>query len=172
MKKFLLTLLVCIPLVIHAQSNFQKDLAAMIKMNSEKVISLAEAIPADHYNWSPAEGVRDVEGVVVHIIGANYFFPGMAGATMPEGIDPRNIASTIKGKEASIQALKDSYTFLMSSVENVPDSKLDEEIDFFGNKMSIRGALLLAFGHCEEHMGQLIAYARSNDVVPPWSQSE
>ncbi|MEJ2214861.1 MAG: DinB family protein [Gammaproteobacteria bacterium] len=172
MKKLILTLIVCMPLVLYGQSNFQTDLAAMIKMNSEKVISLAEAIPADHYDWSPAEGVRDVEGVVVHIIGANYFFPGMAGAAPPDGVDPRNIANTVKGKEASIKALKDSYEYLMSAISKVPDDKLTEEIDFFGTKITIRGALMLAYGHCEEHMGQLIAYARSNDIVPPWSQSE
>jgi uncharacterized damage-inducible protein DinB len=171
MKKLLVTIVVCLPLVLSAQSNFQKDLSAMIKMNSEKVIGLAEAIPADKYNWSPAEGVRDVEGVVLHITGANYFFPSMAGAAIPEGIDPMNLANTVKGKDASIKALKESYDFLTSSVANIPDEKLEEEIDFFGNKMSLRGALLLAFGHCEEHMGQLIAYARSNGVVPPWSQA-
>ncbi|MEJ2005463.1 MAG: DinB family protein, partial [Cyclobacteriaceae bacterium] len=163
MKKLIVSIVVCLPLIVHAQSDFQKDLANMIKMNSDKVISLAEAIPADHYNWSPAEGVRDVEGVVMHIIGANYFFPTMAGAKIPEGIDPRNMANTVKGKEASIKALKDSYTFLMSAIADVPDDKLNEEIDFFGTKVTIRGALMLAFGHCEEHMGQLIAYARSND---------
>ena len=172
MKRIVFLLAVLIPMTSFAQTAFQNDLVQMIKANSEKVIGLAEAIPADDYSWSPAEGVRDVEGVIMHIIGANYFFPTLAGATIPEGIDPRNMANTVKGKDASIEALKASYDFMIKSVLAVPESKLNEEFDFYGTKMTVRGALLVAFGHCEEHMGQLIAYARSNNVTPPWSQSE
>ncbi len=172
MKKILLLLVVLIPLAGFSQSTFQNDLAAVVQANSEKVIALAEAIPADHYDWSPAEGVRDVKGVIFHIAGANYFFPTFADVAMPEGIDPRNMANTVQGKEAIIEALRDSYAHMIESIKSVPDSKLEEMKDIFGQTMSVRSALLFAFGHCEEHMGQLIAYARSNDVTPPWSQSE
>ena len=162
--------MICLPVVTFGQSDFQKDLAAMIKMNSEKVISLAEAIPAEDYDWSPAEGIRDVNGVIMHIAGANYFFPTFAGINPPAGVDPRNLAGS--NKEETIATLKASYEHVMKAISSVPDAALAKEVDFFGNKMNVRMALLLAFGHCEEHMGQLIAYARSNDITPPWSQSE
>jgi len=168
MKKLFIFLIVLAPATTFGQ--FQSDLAAMIEANSKKVISLAEAIPEDKYDWEPADGIRDVEGVILHIIGANYYFPTLAGAAMPEGIDPRNM--NISGKEATIKVLKDSYAHMMDAIKAVPDEKLNEKIDFFGTPMSIRQVMMLAFGHCEEHMGQLIAYARSNNIAPPWSQSE
>jgi len=169
MKKLLPLLVVLIPLAGFGQ-NFQSDLAAMVQANSEKVIGLAEAIPEDHYDWSPAEGVRDVKGVIFHIAGANYFFPTLVGVDMPAGIDPRNMGSTINGKEATIEALKKSYTHMINAIKSIPDERLNETKDIFGQQMTVRAALLVAFGHCEEHMGQLVAYARSNNVTPPWSE--
>lgn len=172
MKKVMTYLLAMAPVMGMAQSTFQSDLADMIEANSEKVISLAEAIPEENYDWSPAEGVRSVKSVVFHIAGANYFFPTFAGTTVPEGIDPQSMEKTVEGKEAIIQALKDSYAHVIQTVSEIPDAKLEEKVDFFGNEMTVRSALLLAYGHCEEHMGQLIAYGRANGITPPWSQSE
>lgn len=170
MKRLLTLIILLAPLTVLSQ--FQKDLSAMVKANSEKVISLAEAIPESDYSWSPAEGIRDVKGVVLHIVGANYFFPSVAGVEVPEGIDPRNLDNSIDSKEAAIKILKESYEHMMGAINSVPDAKLNETFDFYGTEMTIRQALLLAYGHCEEHMGQLIAYARSNNIAPPWSQSE
>jgi uncharacterized damage-inducible protein DinB len=170
MKKLFILLIVLAPITVFGQ--FQKDLAGMVKMNSEKVISLAEAIPEDRFDWSPADGVRDVKGVLLHIIGANYFFPTLAGAEMPEGIDPSKMDENISGKKATIKVLKDSYAHLMKAINEVPDDKMNESFDFYGTPMTVRQALMLAYGHCEEHMGQLIAYARSNNIAPPWSQTE
>lgn len=171
MKKSILLLIVLIPFAGFGQ-NFQSDLAAMVQANSEKVIGLANAIPEDHYDWAPAEGVRDVKGVIFHIAGANYFFPSLVGVDMPAGINPRDMASQIQGKEATIEALRKSYDHMINAIKSVSDEQLNETKTIFGQEMTVRAALLIAFGHCEEHMGQLIAYARSNDVAPPWSQSE
>ena len=168
MKKLLFVLLFALPFASFSQSEFQKDLAAMIKMNSDKVIGLAEAIPEENYSWAPAEGVRDVNSVIMHIAGANYFFPTFAGVNPPAGIDPRNLPSSNKAE--TIASLKASYEHVMKAIASVSDDALGKEVDFFGNKMNVRMALLLAFGHCEEHMGQLIADARSNNITPPWSE--
>ncbi|NMM47203.1 DinB family protein [Marinigracilibium pacificum] len=170
MKKLLLPLLMVIPALLFSQSSFQKDLAGMIKANSDKVISLAEAIPAQDYGWRPADDIRSVNDVVLHITGANYFFPTFAGVEIPAGIDPRNM--NIVGKEASIEALKKSYDHMINSVMSIPEDKLDNMVDVFGSQMTLRSVLLIAFGHCEEHMGQLIAYARSNNIAPPWSEGK
>ena len=169
MKKLFILLTLLAPLTAFSQ--FQKDLAGMVKMNSEKVIALAEAIPEDRYDWTPADGVRDVKGVLLHIIGANYYFPTLAGAEMPEGIDPQKMGETLTDKKATIKVLKDSYEHLMKAISEVPDDKMSQTFDFFGTQMTVMQALMLSYGHCEEHMGQLIAYARSNNIAPPWSQN-
>jgi len=42
----------------------------------------------------------------------------------------------------------------------------------FGNDITERAAFLNALTHLHEHLGQSIAYARMNGVVPPWSGKE
>ncbi|QCK13855.1 DinB family protein [Mangrovivirga cuniculi] len=170
MKKLLTLLIILAPISVFSQGSLQKDLAGMVRANSDKVISLAKVIPAEKYGWTPNEGVRSINDVVLHITGANYFFPTFVGVEMPDGIDPRNM--NIVGKDASIEALTKSYDHMITAIMSVPDDKLDEMVDVFGSQMTMRSVLLIAFGHCEEHMGQMIAYARTNGIAPPWSEGK
>jgi uncharacterized damage-inducible protein DinB len=39
-----------------------------------------------------------------------------------------------------------------------------------GREATIDGMYLRIIVHANEHMGQLVAYARMNGVVPPWSE--
>ncbi|MCX2745892.1 DinB family protein [Mangrovivirga sp. M17] len=170
MKKLLTLLIILVPISVFSQGSFQKDLAGMVRANSDKVISLAKAIPAEKYGWTPEEGIRSINDVVLHITGANYFFPTFVGVEMPDGIDPRNM--NILGKDASIEALTKSYDHMIKAIMSVPDDKLDDMVDVFGSQMTMRSVLIISYGHCEEHMGQLIAYARSNGIAPPWSEGK
>jgi uncharacterized damage-inducible protein DinB len=70
------------------------------------------------------------------------------------------------------QMLKDSYAFATAAITEFPDSEMDVEMDFFGHKMSKRAGLLLLCTHSHEHLGQAIAYARSNNITPPWTARE
>jgi uncharacterized damage-inducible protein DinB len=70
------------------------------------------------------------------------------------------------------QLLKDSYAHAAKAVAEVPDSELETQVEFFGMKMSKRATLMLLASHSHEHLGQSIAYARANNVVPPWTARE
>src|SRR6202040_1483729 len=54
----------------------------------EKLVALAEAMPADKYGWRPGEGVRSVGEVFMHVASANFFLPTFWGAKMPARGDP------------------------------------------------------------------------------------
>ena len=88
---------------------------------------------------------------------------------MPEGINPRQFNKTIKSKEDTIKVLKDSIQFVKEAVGGLDEAGLAESIKLFGNDSSKMGAVLVLGGHAYEHLGQLIAYARSSGVAPPWS---
>jgi len=70
------------------------------------------------------------------------------------------------------QMLKDSYDWARQAVLDTPDSTLEKPIDFFGQKMTRRGGMLALASHSHEHLGQLIAYARANNITPPWTARE
>ena len=152
-------------------SPFKKDLISDIEAAEKKIVSLAEAVPAEKYSWRPGEGVRSISEVYMHIAGANYLLPSFAGVTPPPGIS-RDMEKTITEKDKVIEALKQSFVHLHKAVENTPDSDFDKTVKMFGSDATIRRVYFVAASHCHEHLGQSIAYARTNGIVPPWSKSE
>jgi len=156
---------------IGQDSNFQNDFAGTIQYNLSQIQSLADAIPEDIYSWSPAEGVRSVQEVVMHVVSANYFFGMMMGAAPPEGIDPGKLGDTVKGKANIIAALQKSAAYIVNAGKAVSNGNLEDQVEFFdGNKYSRRMVMLISLDHVGEHKGQLIAYSRMNHIAPPWSQ--
>ena len=135
----------------------------------ERTVQLVEAIPEENFGWRPMEGVRSVSEAAMHMASANYFFGGRLGTAAPEGIDTENMEK-ITAKAEVVAALKASLDHMSKAFAAVEDSSA--EMDIFGREGTVEGMMLIAIGHVHEHFGQLIAYARSNEVVPPWSQPQ
>lgn len=138
-----------------------------LEFSGDRVAQLAGAIPEDAYGWRPMEGVRSVSETIMHVAGANYFFAGRLGAASPEGVDPSGFEE-ITDKAECIAALEASIDHLADALFSVEDPHAAMEV--FGEERTVEDLMLIAIGHVHEHLGQLIAYARSNQVVPPWSQ--
>ena len=156
-----------------AVTGFRADAVADLKEVGEKVESLAAAMPADKYTWSPGKGVRSVGEVYMHIAGSAYFILKMAGVQIPAGMGGESEDAMLKDatdKAKVADALKQSLAFLNQTITNTPDSELDKQVKMFGQDMTMRGVLMLCVNHVHEHLGQEIAYARMNGVVPPWSK--
>ena len=170
MKKLLLTGLLFSGFFMQAQEELaQNTIKAVLSGNQAQVIQLAEAFPEDTYDWRPAEGVNSVGEALLHVAGANYFLASKLGFPPPEDIDIMAMGK-IKGKENIIAAVKRSNEFVLEKITMVEDGDLNDEVDFGFMKMNRLGGLLAIMEHNGEHKGQLIAYARSNGVVPPWSK--
>ncbi|HEY6194828.1 MAG TPA: DinB family protein [Candidatus Eisenbacteria bacterium] len=138
-----------------------------------KIQELSTAIPDGKYTWKPSKDVRSTGQVFLHVVQANYLFPSMIGFKSPMAMDELMKLDTQTMEPAKIrEMLKDSYAFASKAVSDTPDSELDTQMDFFGQKMTKRAGLLLLASHSHEHLGQLIAYARSNNITPPWTARE
>jgi len=103
----------------------------------------------------------------MHMAGANYLIPSYVGYAIPAGVDPRKLESTVKEKDAVIKTLRESFASAHAAIDATND--LDTKIKMFGMDMTKRQALLVLVTHAHEHLGQAIAYARSNDITPPWT---
>ena len=139
--------------------------------SEKKLVSLAEATPQDKLTWRPAEGVRSMSEVFMHEAGANYLFMGFLGAKQPEGLD-KNMEKTVTDKAKIVQALKDSFAHVRQTVTGLNDGDMNKEAKMFGRVQSYQAILFVYANHMHEHMGQLIAYARENGIVPPWSKKD
>lgn len=147
----------------------QATIQGVLTGNQAQVVQLAEAFSEDQYNWRPSEGVNSVAEALLHVAGGNYFLASKMGFPPPEDVDMMGLAN-ITGKENIIDALKKSNEFVLEKIMEVENDELNEEVDFGFAKMNKMGGLLALMEHNGEHKGQLIAYARTNGVVPPWSE--
>ena len=148
------------------RAEFLRDLDGVQK----KIVDLATAVPADKYGWRPAPGVRSISEVYMHIAGGNYFLASFTGMK-PPGYDNRSLEK-ITDKDRVLVELKKSFEHLRTAALNASDTDLDKSIKMLGNDTTERAAFLTALNHLHEHLGQSIAYARMNGVVPPWSGKE
>lgn len=137
---------------------------------ARQLSQLADAIPAEKYSWRPAAGVRSVSEVYMHVALANYNLLNLAG--VKTSVD---ISKMGKEPEKSLTAKNDVIEFLKGSFDevrkNAPTLDRKKPAKFFGKEVTVDGLLHRILVHNHEHMGQLIAYARMNGVVPPWSAS-
>lgn len=152
------------------EKGFRADMTKQMKTIQGKIIGLANETPADKLSWRPAEGVRSFSEVYAHVAAANYFLLSLAGVSVPEGVDIRNMEKDVTSKDDLLKALDASYDFLYKSINGISDEDLERAIKLFGQDANVRMALLICIEHNSEHLGQLIAYARSNGIVPPWSK--
>jgi uncharacterized damage-inducible protein DinB len=138
-------------------------------VTSSQLIALAEATPAEKFAWRPAAGVRSTSEVYMHIVMANFYLLSVTGPKMPEDLKA-DAEKTVTSKEDVIRWLK-------RSLEAVKDAHLKETPQHLALKVHIQDRdstvdwmYLRIILHDNEHMGQLIAYARMTGVVPPWSK--
>lgn len=165
----LLTLALAAPV---AGQSLQSEMAMDVRAVGEKYVSLAQAMPASTYDWRPEEGVRSVSEVFMHISAANMGLPAnFMGVTPPEGYATEwfGTAEQISDKDAIVGHLRTAFEHLASTLEGLSDEQLQTPVSVFGRDTNWTGAALLLVTHSHEHLGQVIAYARSNGVTPPWS---
>jgi uncharacterized damage-inducible protein DinB len=153
-----------------AASGAKADVLRSLEDAQKKLVSLAEAMPAEKYTWRPGEGVRSVGEVFNHVAGANYFIPTLMGVKMPAGVDPRTFDKESGDKAKTIETLKKSFDHARSAIEGLPDGEMGKTVKIFDHDGTYREVVLIVLTHAHEHLGQAIAYARVNGVVPPWSQ--
>ena len=154
------------------------DLIRDVQQVEEKLLSLAAAMPEEAWTWRPGEGVRSTTEVFQHVAADNWLLGGLAGHTPPSftGIDPASYPTvqTYESRSAPrdevVDHLRQSFNFLREAMSATTADQLDAKVQLFGNETTMRSLWVLTTTHVHEHLGQLIAYARVNDVVPPWSR--
>lgn len=173
MKKLFIVFLglVCFSAVSQEDQLVQQTIKGILTQNQGQVVQLAEAFSEEQYDWRPMEGVNSVGEALMHVAGGNYFLASKLGFPPPEDVDMMAL-SKVTGKENVIAALKKSNAFVLEKIGLVESNKFGDEVDFGFMKANMLSGLLVIMEHNGEHKGQLIAYARSNNVVPPWSAQQ
>jgi hypothetical protein len=105
----------------------------------------------------------------MHLAAGNFWLMEQAGVPSPPEASklPKNPEKSVTGKAEVIQWLRSSLDAVRKGYEGADRQK---KVQFFGKETTSELVFLRILIHNNEHMGQSIAYARMNGVVPPWSQ--
>ena len=149
---------------------FLADYVAEVDAVGKKLVDLAQAEPADKYGWRPAPGVRSIGEVYMHVVGGNSSIPSFIGAKRMDGVT-RDSEKSVTDKAKIVDLLQKSIANARAAGMGVTEADLDKKVKTFGGReMTERQVLLLILTHMHEHLGQSIAYARTNGITPPWSE--
>jgi DinB superfamily len=146
---------------------FLADIDAM----RTKFVGLAEAFPQDKYTWRPMEGVRSVSEVLMLIASEGYgFAPTAFGGKPAMSREESGALSKVTDKAQVISHLNKGFAYAKQTLEAIDPATLVGKRNVFGQERTTPQIVLLVAGDMHEHLGQLIAYARMNHIVPPWSK--
>lgn len=154
-----------------AAYNVRQGAVAELKEAQSELVSLAQAMPPEKYTWRPGEGVRSVAEVYLHVCAANFGLTALAGAPPKPGFHFQGYEKSTTDKAQIIDQLNQSFEFAENGIGNLSDADLLKPIKFQGYP-TVGDLVLHIVAHAHEHLGQSIAYARMNGVVPPWTAAQ
>ena len=153
--------------VAELKTSFIADLNVM----KDKFIGLAQAFPQDKYTWRPMEGVRSVSEVLMLAASEGYgFIPSGFGGKPGTTPEQMKQLPSITDKAQVIDHLNKAFAHVTSQLASIDNATLTGKRNFLRQDRSAANVALTIGGDLHEHLGQLIAYARMNHIVPPWSK--
>ena len=165
----------------RAQDVMSKEAAAVVKASfladletmRGKFVGLAQAFPQDKYTWRPMDGVRSVSEVLMLAAFEGYsFIPNSFGGKAAD-LGSREEAAklrTLSDKAQVIEHLNKGFAHAKKELEALDASALTGKRKVMGRDLGVADIALGIGGDLHEHLGQMIAYARMNHIVPPWSK--
>jgi uncharacterized damage-inducible protein DinB len=162
---YVLAIALMMPLAQAQPTKFQAAFGDDAATLSKKFTGLAQVM-AGKYEWKPGQSVRSVGDVFNLIVEENGLLADALTGKTNTGAEPAPITDPGKMQDA----LKASYANLQKAITGLSDSDLQTHVKLFGEDMTKQDAVMLILEDQHEHLGQSIAYARTNGIVPPWSK--
>jgi uncharacterized damage-inducible protein DinB len=136
---------------------------------NKKFISLAEALPQDKFTWRPSEDSRSFAEVFLHVAGERYGILGLMGAAPPAGYDRKIFEKSTTDKAKIIEELNKSWEYAQKTIQGMANSDFAKLLPKLGPDANEGDVIYILVADAHEHLGQVIAYARVNAIVPPWT---
>jgi uncharacterized damage-inducible protein DinB len=148
--------------------DFRSEAIVELKASQEELVSLAQAMPQEKYTWRPEEGVRSVSEVYLHVAAGNFGLTAVAGAPPYPGFKFQGFEKSTTDKTKIIDLLNQSFDYAEKSIAAMSEADMSRPRNFQGFN-TVGAVVFHLVAHTHEHLGQSIAYARMNGVVPPWT---
>ncbi len=167
------------PLAMHAQTpstdatapSYDMKAQALLDLQAvnQKCVDLAGAIPSEKLTWRPSPDARSFAEVFLHVAGERYAILSLMGATPPTGFKGREFEKSTTERDRIVEDLNVSWDFASKTITGMSNADFAKLMPKLGPQANEGDVVYILVADAHEHLGQLIAYARQNGIVPPWT---
>ena len=134
-----------------------------------KMVDLANAIPADKLTWRPSADSRSFAEVFLHVAGERYQILGLGGAVAPADFNGKTYEKSTTDKAQIVAELSKTWDFAQKTISGMSNADFAKLLPKLGPQANAGDVVYILVADAHEHLGQLVAYARENGIVPPWT---
>ena len=135
----------------------------------QKMVALANAVPADKLTWRPSPDSRSFAEVFLHVAGERYQILGLGGAVPPADFNGKTYEKSTTDKAQIVAELNKTWDFAQKTINGMSNADFAKLLPKLGPQANAGDVVYILVADAHEHLGQLVAYARVNDIVPPWT---
>jgi len=174
----------CLP-ALHAQmpaapaaasTDVSKSITQAATRFENNLMALAEAMPADKYNFAPSKElfkpgspaefatVRTFAQQLTHVSAEPFRLLAPFGVAPDPGVDPKTF-DALTSKDDIIKALKASFDYQNKVIATItPENAL---VPTGPRGATLVSSLISIFNDDGDHYGQMVEYLRMNGIIPP-----
>jgi uncharacterized damage-inducible protein DinB len=155
----------------HTAPSYDMKGQALVDLDTvqKKFAGLANAIPADKMTWRPSPDSRSFAEVFLHVAGGRYQILGLMGTAAPEGFDPKTFEKSTTDQAKIVAELNKSWEFAQKAIKGMTNADFAKLLPKLGPQANAGDVVYILVADAHEHLGQVVAYARVNGIVPPWT---
>jgi hypothetical protein len=142
---------------------------ADLQVVQKKFVDLANAVPADKLTWRPSPDSRSFAEVFLHVAGERYGILGLMGTTPPAGFDGKTFEKSTTDRARIVEELNKSWEFTQKAINGMSNADFAKLLPKLGPQANAGDVIYILVADAHEHLGQSVAYARENGIVPPWT---
>jgi uncharacterized damage-inducible protein DinB len=142
---------------------------ADLQVVQKKFVDLANALPADKFTWRPSPDSRSFAEVFLHVAGERYGILGLMGVPPPAGFDGKTFEKSTTDRARIVEELNKSWDFTQKAINGMTNADFAKLLPKLGPQANAGDVIYILVADAHEHLGQIVAYARENGIVPPWT---
>ncbi len=155
----------------HTTPSYDMKAQALLDLGAvqKKFVDLANTVPTDKFNWRPSADSRSFAEVFLHVAAERYQIMNLMGATPPANFDGKTFEKSTTDKAQIVDDLNKSWDFAQKAINGMTNADFARLIPKLGPQANAGDVVYILVADAHEHLGQSVAYARENGIVPPWT---
>jgi uncharacterized damage-inducible protein DinB len=135
----------------------------------KKFVDLLNVVPADKLTWRPSPDSRSFAELFLHVAGERYGILSLMGAEKPAGYDGKTFEKSTTDKAQIAAELNRTWEFAQKTINGMTNADFAKLMPKLGPQANAGDVVYILVADAHEHLGQAVAYARMNGIVPPWT---